>query len=240
MIYLALGDSITYGLDATDDDEHYVRKLKKKLNERQRTSLYVHAKPGWTASQLLKSLERIPPCIIEEAGLVSVFIGGNDLIKALPWFLNDRDKALARLRASFLPPVQEIVRQVKLNSEAMILLCSQYNPFPQSELAEFAVVGLNEMLAKIAREEGCLLVPVHKYYGGKESDFVHRYRRGALEDFRLLRNPIHPNNLGHTQIADAIFDAVNGAVGNHDNRTRALGKRRKVYRRHRHRERKRV
>ena len=208
MIYLALGDSITFGYDATDDREQYVNKLKKKLNERKRTSVYVHAKPGWTSQQLFKSLDRIPSCILEEAELISLLIGGNDLIKSMPWFLNDKEEGMARLRQSFYPQVQQIIRQVKVNPEATMLLCTIYNPFPKSELATFAVAGLNDLLRQIADEEGCVLVPVHDYYGGKEQALVHHFRRGALEDFRLFRNPIHPNDLGHTRIAEAIFETV--------------------------------
>ncbi len=208
MIYLALGDSITYGYDATIDEEKYVTKLVRQLNERKKTSFYVHAKPGWTSQQLLKSLDRIPTCIVEEAELISLLIGGNDLIKAMPWFLHDKDEGMLKLRQSFLPQVEQIVEKVGVNPDATIMLCTIYNPFPNSDLAVFAVDGLNAMLKQIAEQRHCVLVPVHHYYGGNEQALVNRFKRGALEDFRLFKNPIHPNDLGHTRIAEAIFKTV--------------------------------
>ncbi len=208
MIYLALGDSITHGYDATDEQEQYVIKLKKKLNEKKRTSVYVHAKPGWTSQQLLNSLDRIPECIVEEAELISLLIGGNDLIKVMPWFLDDKDHAMEKLLQSFYPQVQQIVQKVQRHPRATMMLCTIYNPFPNSDLAVFAVEGLNDMLNRIAKQESCKLVPIHHYYGGREHALVNRFKRGELEDFRFIRSPIHPNDLGHTRIAEAIFATV--------------------------------
>ena len=208
MIYLALGDSITHGYDASNEAEKYVTKLVQHLNEKKKTSFYVHAKPGWTSQQLLKSLDRIPQCIVEEAELISLLIGGNDLIKAMPWFLHDKDEGMFRLRQSFYPQVEQIIDKVNVNPEAIFMLCTIYNPFPNSDLAIFAVDGLNTMLKQIAEQKHCVLVPVHHYYGGNEQELVNRFKRGALEDFRLFKNPIHPNDLGHTRIAEAIFKTV--------------------------------
>lgn len=209
MIYLALGDSITYGYDATMENEKYVQKLTKKLNESKRTTLYVHAKPGWTSSQLMRSLERIPEVVIQEAEFITLLIGGNDLIKAMPWFLDNRETALERLRASFFPQVKEIIKKVKIHPQTTMYLCTVYNPFPNTELARFAVDGLNNMLREIADQDGCVLVPVDHHYGGQEQHLVNGYRSGVLEDFRLIRNPIHPNDQGHTRIAEAIHEAIN-------------------------------
>lgn len=100
MIYLALGDSITFGYESSSDENRYVNQLLQKLNKVQRTSLHVQAKPGWTASQLLRALEKTPACILQEAELITLMIGGNDLLKTLPWFLDDPAEAQGRLTRS--------------------------------------------------------------------------------------------------------------------------------------------
>ncbi len=207
VIYLALGDSITYGYDASDDHLNYVSRLTEKLNTLTRTSSYIQARPGWTAAQLLKSLSRIPSAILAEAHLITLMIGGNDLLRAMPWFLHDKSEAIKRLKESFEPQVLEIIQTVKERSNGMLMVCTIYNPFPLSELAEEAVGELNNMLVTIAKQHGLVVVRVHEWYGGEQEKLVHGFKRGALEDFRLIRNPIHPNDEGHRRIADAIFAA---------------------------------
>ncbi|MCY0900993.1 MAG: SGNH/GDSL hydrolase family protein [Firmicutes bacterium] len=212
MIYLALGDSITHGYEASSDDRRYVDVLTQKLAGVQRTHAYVHAKPGWTSGQLLRSLDRIPLCILCEAELVSLMIGGNDLLKELPWFLDDPDEGVQRLERSFRPRVEEILRTAVRNPAAKVIVCTVYNPFPKAELAQRAIAGINGILADIARERGAWLAPVHERYGGQEDRLVHRFKRGELQDFRLHNNPIHPNDAGHERIAEVIFQTWRRAV----------------------------
>ena len=206
MIYLALGDSITYGYDATDEHNRYPSVLAHRLREFGRTSLYVHAKPGWTSEKLLQSLEQIPHAIIEEASLITLMIGGNDLLHAMPWFLDDPQKAKQRFSGAFRSRILAIIRRIKRNPDALFLICTVYNPFPKTEIAKEAVAWLNEMLKDIARSEQCLLVPVHHSYDGAQDRLVQGYKNGDLSDFRLMRNPIHPNDEGHRQIASVLFD----------------------------------
>lgn len=212
MIYLALGDSITHGYDSSATERRYVDVLTAKLNRLRRTSTYVHAKPGWTSAQLLRSLDRIPECILQEAELVTLMIGGNDLLKEFPWFLDDPQEAMQRLRRSFRPQVDEILRIAVRNPHAKVVLCTVYNPFPKAEVAQVAVTGINGLLAEIAGERRCLLAPVDAMYGGQEERLVSGFRRGDLKDFRLLRNPIHPNDAGHERIAEAIFQTYRKAL----------------------------
>lgn len=207
MIYVALGDSITFGYDAAEDRKRYVTELTRMLARQTRTCAYIHAKPGWTTSQLARSLDRIPACILAEAGLITIMIGGNDLIQTVPWFLDDVTEAVEKLRARVHPQLVGLVRRVRKSSRARILLCTVYNPFPASGLAQRGVEELNALIRAVAVVEGCGVVPVDRYFSGREAEWVHGYQSGELNDFRLRKNPIHPNDHGHAQIARAIFEA---------------------------------
>lgn len=206
VIYLALGDSITHGYNASDEEHRFVTVLTKKLNKVERTSMYLQAKPGWTSAQLLRSLDKVPECVIAEAAVITLMIGGNDLLKAMPWFLDDEEAGKKKLRESFLPTVRAIVERMKRNPGAVFMICTVYNPFPKSDLAERAISGLNALLREAAAEYSCIIVPVDEWYGGKEDALVNGFKRGELQDFRLVRNPIHPNDKGHARIADAVFN----------------------------------
>ncbi len=205
MIYVALGDSITHGYDSSKPAHRYVDQLTEKLNQMNVTHAYVNAKPGYTAPQLLASMEKIPPCILAESTLTTVMIGGNDLLRVLPWYLNDPEEGRRRLETTVIPVVREILEKAKPSSHTILLLCTIYNPFPNSDLAARGVGDYNDMLARLASECSCELVRIDDSYQGRESELVNGYRRGALEDYRLIKNPIHPNDRGHARIAEAIF-----------------------------------
>ncbi|MHB1628069.1 MAG: SGNH/GDSL hydrolase family protein [Bacilli bacterium] len=213
MIYLALGDSITHGYGASDEEHRFVTVLTRRLNKVERTSLYLQAKPGWTAAQLLRSLDKAPECVLAEAAMVTLMIGGNDLLKAMPWFLDDEEAGRRKLRESFLPTVRAIVERMKRNPDAVFMICTVYNPFPKSDLAQRAISELNGLLGEAAAQYSCITVPVDEWYGGEEDTLVNGFKRGELQDFRLVRNPIHPNDKGHARIAKAIFDTYMGIRG---------------------------
>ena len=206
MIYLALGDSITHGYGAADEEHRFVTVLTGRLNKVERTSLYLQAKPGWTAEKLLRSLDKVPECVVAEAAMITLMIGGNDLLKAMPWFLDDEEAGRRKLRESFLPTVRTIIERMKRNPDAVFMICTVYNPFPKSDLAQRAISQLNGLLGEAAAEYSCIVVPVDEWYGGEEDTLVNGFKRGELQDFRLLRNPIHPNDKGHARIAKAIFN----------------------------------
>ncbi|MCY0869381.1 MAG: SGNH/GDSL hydrolase family protein, partial [Firmicutes bacterium] len=81
MLYLALGDSITHGYEASAPANRYVARLTARLCEIAPTHVHVCAKPGWTASQLRRAVDRLSTCLTHEADLVTLMIGGNDMLK---------------------------------------------------------------------------------------------------------------------------------------------------------------
>lgn len=201
-----MGDSITYGYEATDEDRRFVSVLTGKLNARTPTYPYVHARPGWRAEQLLAGFPRIPEAILREADLVTLLVGGNDLLRAMPWYLDSPEGGRQRLVQTFCPAFRDILRAVA-RKDTCVLVSTLYNPFPGWDVAADAVGGLNALIADMAVEQNCGLVRLDKWYGGRETRYVKGYKRGEAGDFRLVRNPIHPNDEGHARIADALYDA---------------------------------
>lgn len=206
LIYLAMGDSITYGYEATDESRRFVTLVTGKLGGRMPIHPYVHARPGWRAEQLLAGLSRVPGAILREAGLISLLVGGNDLLRAMPWYLDNPESGRQRLIQTFCPAFRDILRSVA-RKDACVLVSTLYNPFPHWDVAAAAVDGLNTLIVDMAAEQDCPVVRLDECYRGREARYVKGYRRGEAGDFRLVRNPIHPNDEGHARIAEALYDA---------------------------------
>jgi lysophospholipase L1-like esterase len=211
MLYAALGDSITFGYSSTSEDKRYVHQVQTSLSKQQRINLYVHAKPGWTSKQLLKSLQDVPDCIWDEAGLVTLMIGGNDLLRVTPWLIDGSRGPLMKAADRLLENISKIVEIVE-RPGSKIVIATLYNPFPNSIVAEECVETLNKAIKAAARRHKLLIADVRQNYFGKEDRFVDRYKRGNIRDFRIRNNPIHPNDAGHLAIARTILGVYRRAI----------------------------
>ncbi|WP_203114986.1 SGNH/GDSL hydrolase family protein [Alicyclobacillus sp. TC] len=207
MLYAALGDSITYGYSATNPNHNFVSLIHRKGFSPIQPNLFILARPGWTSKQLLKSILRTPEVIWDETRYVTLWIGGNDAIRAMPFVLSGDFAPLRRvaerLRANLSSMIQHIRRP-----KMQIYVANLYNPFPNSHLAEEAIHLLNDAIAGVARQEGVKLVDMYRSLHGRESLAIEGYRRGVLQDVRLRGNPIHPNDDGHRWIAETWLKAI--------------------------------
>lgn len=204
MLYAALGDSITYGYTAGDENSRYVARIQSSLSKQQAVNVFLHAKPGWTSKQLLKSAERVPDVIWAEARLITILIGGNDLLRAVPWLIEGNTARIMRIAEKVRDNVAELVHLIK-RPHSTILLATLYNPFPNSLLAEEYTEAINKSLRMIAQREKVHLADVRKHFFRRESEFIDGYRHGKLRDMRIRGNPIHPNDTGHEAIAQVFL-----------------------------------
>lgn len=196
MLMLALGDSITFGYGATDPQRSYPQMLRQHFARNQRVSLHVQAKPGWTSRQLNKSLADVPACIFDEAELVTLMIGGNDLLKSAPFLIQGKPERIAQVCERVQTEVEEIVGRANrpYNTFAIATL---YNPFPNFDLAEQITLQFNDMIRRVAIRNKLRIVEVENLFRGNEATFVEHYRNGQFRDIRIVRNPIHPTDDGH-------------------------------------------
>lgn len=211
MLYAALGDSITYGYSASEEDLGFVHQIKRALNRQDRVNLYLHAKPGWTSGQLCKSLKKVPDCIWSEAKVITLLIGGNDLIKSAPWLLDTRSSRITRITERFSENLTEIVRIIR-RPQVKIIIGTIYNPFPNSPLVDKYTQQMNRVIESIAHRERLILADINKRFYRKEHLYIEGFRRGVLKDFKLIGNPIHPNDKGHKAIASAYLRAYRASL----------------------------
>ena len=201
MLYVALGDSVTFGYSATAVEQSFVRRLQRSWTRPQRpVHVYLQAKPGWTSKQLLRSLADIQDCVFAEAKVVTLLIGGNDLLRGAPWLMNGNHDRMLKIAEQLQGHLQQIVDHVrKLGPQMMI--ATLYNPFPQSIIAVEYTQIANRTVQRVVHRNGLLLADVAQAFEGREVDWIEGYRGGRIKDFRLIGNPVHPNDAGHAAIA---------------------------------------
>ncbi|ASS74403.1 hypothetical protein CIG75_04990 [Tumebacillus algifaecis] len=203
--YTALGDSITAGLNATSYSLAYpsliVQGAKKRGKE---AALRVVAHNGWTSGALVAALPYALDAV-RRSTTVTIWIGGNDLLKAAIAIVGQGrpvKAAVAGLLTSYGHNLEQIVSTIGRHSSARVVLCTQYNPFPNSPVALEAVGALNSVTEQAAKRLHTELAPVHSWIEGNQPTLIEGYRTGRIEDaLQLFRRPIHPNNAGHAVIA---------------------------------------
>ncbi|WP_424768428.1 SGNH/GDSL hydrolase family protein [Paenibacillus sp. sgz302251] len=203
MIYTALGDSITFGENASSMAKAYPQLAVSTLNSRSRkVTGYVLALPGWSSNDLLNAVIRQGSSIISESAVVSIWIGGVDLANsALSSFRNQQPLHAQQALNDYKTNLNAILTHIKKGSRARIICCTQYNPFPNSPIAVEWIGRLNRMTSRLARSYDVNIAPVHAWFEGKQADLIYGYRNGKIEDALSGFMPIHPNDRGHRAIA---------------------------------------
>lgn len=210
-VYTALGDSITFGENATSARHRYVNLLAGELSHREgRTVLEVLAQPGWTSGALTAAALSEFLCPLRQARLVTIWIGGNDLAYAgLRVLRGAPAQTVETALLQYGRHLHTLVAAIKQCSRARIVLCTQYNPFPNSEVACKGVAALNAVTAETARAHGVVLAPTAALIDGRQPQLISGYTNGRIED--VMRSPVlpvHPNNAGHRVLADGLHSII--------------------------------
>ncbi|WP_019640303.1 SGNH/GDSL hydrolase family protein [Paenibacillus fonticola] len=207
MIYTALGDSITFGENASSYARAYPRVAASLVNASGSCKVrgYILARPGWNTHDLLDAAIWQGSSLISRSSVVSVWIGGIDLAASALSSLGSRQRLDAKqILNRYRRNLHAILTQIKSNSPARIICCTQYNPFPNTPLAAEAITGLNLATREVAQSCHAKVAPVHKWFEGKQGGLIYGYRHGKVEDALGGHLPIHPNDQGHQVIARGL------------------------------------
>ncbi|MBO9605486.1 MAG: SGNH/GDSL hydrolase family protein [Paenibacillaceae bacterium] len=206
MIYTAVGDSITFGESASSRKRAYPGLALAALRvEERKTSGIVLARPGWSSTDLLHALHGRESSAVRQADVVTVWIGGVDLIRAALLPLQTGQPAAAGpAMARFKRRLRAILVRIRRISRARIVCCTQYNPFPHTPLAGEWIRLMNRAIQEVASACGARVAPVHKWFAGKEAALIAGYRHGTVADAYRGSLPIHPNDRGHRAIAKGL------------------------------------
>lgn len=211
--YIACGDSITAGYSATAPGFAYPSRVVAMLCERRCKAMGdVLAEAGWTSADLNAAVFGDFPGLLPTADAISVWVGGDDLVNAaFAMFARGTASARTVVPATLKRYGQDIAAllgAVRKVSKGKIILCTQYNPFPNSPLAVEAVASLNSVTDWVASRTGCLVAPMHHWFAGREAALIAGYHNGRIEDALRGHPAVHPNNLGHLVIAENLAPLV--------------------------------
>ncbi|WP_213584937.1 SGNH/GDSL hydrolase family protein [Paenibacillus sp. J2TS4] len=206
MIYTALGDSITFGQNASSLKKAYPHLIMSTLNiDSRKVRGFVLARPGWSSYDLLDAVIWRGSSVISHSSVVSVWIGGIDLANAaLASIRTKQPLAVKNIITNYKRNLSAIFTHIKKGSRARIICCTQYNPFPNSPLSVESISQFNLMINGLAHSYDVAVTPAHTWFEGRQAGLIYGYRNGKIEDALSGSLPIHPNDQGHRIIAMSL------------------------------------
>jgi lysophospholipase L1-like esterase len=206
--YIALGDSITFGQKASSSSRAYPARVTSMLKLKGiQSKRIVLAQPNWTSLDLAEEIY-IDPSFLRCAKVVTVWIGGNDLIHYGLSSLGQSAPPIQGMMNNFKKRLDMILGLVRLMGVKHIICCTQYNPFPNSAIAVDAIHVMNQVITASATANSCLVARVDRWFSGNEDSLIYGYRDGRAEDALRGYADVHPNDQGHELIATGLFSSI--------------------------------
>jgi lysophospholipase L1-like esterase len=204
-VYTALGDSITYGQNATSTEKTYTSRLISMLRARGvHASSSVVARPGWTSADLAGAVN-VGSDRLRYATTISVWIGGVDLILSGIQILQGSGNAMERVIVQYERNLSAILRRIRAITPCGVVCCTQYNPYPNSAIAVKGISLLNQAIIAAAAKQRCGIARSDLWFAGNERRLIDGYRNGFIEEVYHGFTAVHPNDNGHGVIASGLF-----------------------------------
>lgn len=196
--YLALGDSLTFGIGVPAFDDGFVERYAclSQQTLKRRIQYKKHTWPGATTKDVLSMLSS--PTVIEamkSANIITLTAGGNDLINAAKKFAQNRHEklitdALEQTQNNYIKIIEKI-HNVEKQKEFIIRLMNLYNPFPEIAVADQGVQMFNSLMKRFSADKHVKVADVYPIFKGNEREL-------------LSKGGIHPNRMGYERMASAF------------------------------------
>ncbi len=208
--YVALGDSITAGVGACSKATAYPSVVSKLLCEQSsKTAVDTFAHTGWTSTDLRRALSVHDYIPVRRSTVTSIWIGGDNLVAAGLLALRGAGlKAFPKSLSQYENDLTAILKTIRRISNTSIVLCTQYNPFPNTPAVAPVIQSLNGITRRAASQYRTEMAPIDQWFEGKQAALLAGYRTGRLEDGTAGSFPIHPNDKGHLLIARGLLPLI--------------------------------
>jgi lysophospholipase L1-like esterase len=206
--YMALGDSITFGQNASSSSRAYPSRVTSMLKLKGiQAKRIVLAQPNWTSDDLAEKIYT-DPSLLSCAEVVTIWIGGNDLIHYGLSLLRKPTTPILEMMNRYKRRLDIILGLVRIMEVKHIICCTQYNPFPNSAIAVDAIRTMNQLITSSATTNRCLVARVDLWFSGNEHSLIYGYQGGHAEDALRGFAAVHPNDQGHEVIASGLFSSI--------------------------------
>ncbi|WP_259455781.1 SGNH/GDSL hydrolase family protein [Bacillus sp. PK3_68] len=205
---VSIGDSLTEGVGDSTESGGYIPYLQRQLEqlaEVKKARFVNYGVKGNRTDQLLKRLnQQEVRQSLKKADLVIITIGGNDIMKVFKDNLTQLSvKAFDKQRGSYEERLDKVIQTVrKENRDAGIVLVGLYNPFMKvlSDVKEVSAIidDWNEASKHVVEQyDQTCFVTVEDLFENTEENL-------------LYNDQFHPNDKGYEQIANRIFETIDG------------------------------
>lgn len=197
MNYTAIGDSLTEGIGALGKENNFVEIFFRYVRKTSSCQVFNLGKSGMVSQELLDQLKTNEQVrsIIRPSDIVTVSIGGNDLIEAtqVSFTLTDIFQSGERM----IRNVAQILQMIRdLSPNAHIFLLGLYTPNvpnnPWMPAAGTFLKRFNRRYEEVANEAGVKMINPFNLLSSNPCMFA---------------DEIHPNNEGYALIAQKMIEA---------------------------------
>lgn len=213
LAYISLGDSLAVGVGSSKPEERgYAPLLRDELADRtdrkvrliqlgvsgETSETFIGEYPDGEPSQLARAEKALRK---EPGAVVTVSLGGNDLLRTALGADTDREKAIAAFGRNLDYILKTLDRASDPAPEVAVLAI--YNPAPGSFTDEWTG-RLNAEIRNVARRNDAAVAAGDRAFRGHEEEYTRRTR----DTF----DP-HPTDAGYEALADAFANALKAPGG---------------------------
>lgn len=198
--FVALGDSLTRGM-GDENGKGFVGVLQGSLEqEHDRVIVHNYGVRGATLPELLEQVEQTEiRRTIEEASVITVTIGGNDLFDEGMLVEGLDLEKMEDIQSTAIQNIDQLFDVIRsITAETPIVFVGLYNPFPDLEEAKTVakiVHDWNYQVSLKANEyENIAVVPTYDIIRDPEED--------------LYSDHFHPNSKSYERIAERILETL--------------------------------
>ncbi|MGY3778146.1 SGNH/GDSL hydrolase family protein [Isobaculum melis] len=216
---VSIGDSLTEGVGDGKKEGGYVGLLTEKLKAeypKLDVSSHNYGISGERSDQILERIKEDEALreAIEEAQVISITVGGNDVMKTFKSKLLDiTEEDFEEPGEEYQERIQEIFDEIRsLNSEAAIFILGIYNPFyvyfPEITELQSVIDHWNEGTEKVVnKQKNAYFVPINDLLEKGDTEKKENYEK-KKNKLLFEEDNYHPNEAGYEKMAERLFENI--------------------------------
>lgn len=211
---VAMGDSLTEGVGDEDENGGYVGIIPDKLEEESNVPSVKTSNYGVSGNKITQLEKRLKTNKtfqqdVKNANVITITIGGNDVMAILQSRLLDIDVAdFTKANKTFQQELENLLTDIRsYNKDAAVFLMGIYNPYTTyfSDIKEFdeVIINWNKASEKtVQKYDNVYFVPIAKELENRDKSNQDKPNPLLSDDY------FHPNHQGYEKISTELDKAI--------------------------------